>query len=203
MRKGNIISIIRDVEPDIILDITEVLFQSGIDWMEVSLSNEEKGLKCIKKISENYSNEVHLGVGTVITQQQVDSSIEAGAQYIITPGWDRELINYALSKNINVFPGVYSPGEIMQATSLGIDIMKLFPVNSLDPAYLKNLKGPFPKAEFMAVGGVNEKNIPELKKIGFLYFGIGSELVPRGATKDDLNTIKKSAEALYQTMLEE
>src|SRR5699024_10820803 len=115
---------IRDVEPDIILDITEVLFQSGIDWMEVSLSNEEKGLKCIKKISENYSNEVHLGVGTVITQQQVDSSIEAGAQYIITPGWDRELINYALSKNINVFPGVYSPGEIMQATSLGIDIMK-------------------------------------------------------------------------------
>lgn len=203
MEKGTIISIIRGVDPDNILAITEALIESGINWMEVSLSDEEKGLECIRRISKMFSDKINLGVGTVITPRQVDASIEAGAQYIITPGWDRELVKYVMSKNINIFPGVFSPGEIMQAVSLGIATVKLFPANSLDNNYIKNIKGPFPKTKFMAVGGVNKKNIPEFKNAGYDYFAIGSELVPRGATKADISTIKLNAEAFHRINAEE
>lgn len=193
MEENTVISIIRGVNSTDILDITECLLESGISWLEVSLSDEKKGLDCIKKINEKYGDQIHLGVGTVINEEQVDKAIEAGAQYIITPGWDKELVSYMLSKDITVFPGVYSPGEIMQATSLGIKTVKVFPAINLGMDYIKNIKGPFPDTKFMAVGGVNKDNIKDFKKAGFSYFAIGSNLVPQGATKKDLKSIKKSA----------
>lgn len=202
VEKNTIISIIRGIDPNHIVAITEGLIESGITWIEVSLSDEEKGLECIKKISQTFSNEIHLGVGTVISPAQVDAAIEAGAQYIITPGWDRKLVEYIISKNIKVFPGVFSPGEIMQAVSLGIETVKLFPVNSLDTNYLKNIKGPFPNTKFIAVGGVNKENIIEYKQAEYSYFAIGSELVPRCAIKDNVKTIKQNAETFHRLMEE-
>lgn len=200
MKENTIISIIREVNPTDILDITESLLEGGISWLEVSLSDEKKGLDCIRKINERYGDQIQLGVGTVINKEQVDKAIKAGASYIITPGWDRELTRYVLSKDITVFPGVYSPGEIMQATSLGIQTVKVFPAINLDMDYIKNVKGPFPNAKFMAVGGVNKNNIKDFKKAGFSYFAIGSNLVPRGATKKDLKSIKKSANEYIQVL---
>lgn len=203
MEQNAIISIIRGVEPENILDITKTLLDNGVSWLEVSLSDEEKGLKCIQEISKAFKGKIHLGVGTVITNQQVDKAIEAGASYIITPGWDRELVRYILSRDIPVYPGVYSPGEVMQASSLGIKIVKLFPVINHDLSYVKNIKGPFPNIEFMAVGGVNKNNIRDLKQAGFSYFAIGSNLVPKDATKKDLNSIAASAKEYINILKEE
>lgn len=193
MKENTLISIIREVDPSDILAITECLLENGISWLEVSLSDEKKGLACIQKINDKYGEKVNLGVGTVIKREQVDKALEAGARYIITPGWDRELAEYVLSKDIMIFPGVYSPGEIMQAASLGIQTVKVFPAINLGLDYIKNIRGPFPHTEFMAVGGVNQDNIKDFKKAGYTYFAIGSNLVPQGATKSDLETIAKNA----------
>ncbi|MGV3466566.1 MAG: bifunctional 4-hydroxy-2-oxoglutarate aldolase/2-dehydro-3-deoxy-phosphogluconate aldolase [Heyndrickxia sp.] len=203
MNKDTIIAIIRGVDPSEIVEITQGLLDAGIDWLEVSLSDEEKGLECIRRISQTFSDQIHLGVGTVITPEQVDASLDAGAKYIITPGWDRELAKYVLSKNVDIFPGVFSPGEIMQAASLGIDTVKLFPVVNLGTGFIKNIKGPFPRMNWMAVGGVNKQNILELREAGCSSFAIGSELVPRGATKDSVETIKQNAVSFQKLLLEE
>lgn len=203
MKDNTIIAIIRGIEPDNIINITQGLIDAGITWLEVSLSDEENGLECIRRINQEFSDRVSLGAGTIVTDRQVDSSVAAGAKYVITPGWDRELANYVLSKKIAIFPGVFSPGEIMQASSLGIETVKLFPVVNLGSSYIKNLQGPFPNMKYMAVGGVNQENIKELRQAGCSYFAIGSDLVPRGATKLEVEKIKENAETFNQLLSEE
>ncbi|HLR69351.1 MAG TPA: bifunctional 4-hydroxy-2-oxoglutarate aldolase/2-dehydro-3-deoxy-phosphogluconate aldolase [Virgibacillus sp.] len=197
-----LMAIIRGVEPEHIIDVTQALLEGGVNWLEVSLSDEEKGLKCIQNIKQTFGDQVNLGAGTVINEKQVDASLAAGASFIITPGWDKELAKYILLKEVSIFPGVFSPGEIMQAASLGIKTVKLFPVVNTGTGFIKNIKGPFPDMDFMAVGGVNKKNIHDLVNAGCTYFAIGSDLVPRGATKQDKERIKESAD-IYRNLLKE
>ncbi len=193
IKKGTIVAIIRGVEPSEVIDIQEALIEGGVDWVEVSLSEEEKGLECIKMLNDRFGNEIHLGVGTVTTVEQAKKAIDAGAKYIITPGWDKELMTEILDLNVDVSPGVFTPGEIMQALNLGIKVVKLFPASSLGPSYIKNLKGPFPNIDVMGVGGISLENILDYYKAGCTSFGIGSDLVPRGATKADKEKIKDTA----------
>lgn len=194
LEKGTIVAIIRGVDPTEVIDIQEALLEGGINWVEVSLSEEEKGLECIKILNENFGNKIHLGVGTVTSIAQAKKAIDAGARYIITPGWDKELAKEIKELNVEILPGVFTPGEIMQALNLGINVVKLFPASNLGTDYIKNLKGPFPNINIMAVGGVSLDNIRDYYKSGCTSFGIGSDLVPRGATKKDRENIKRNAQ---------
>jgi 2-dehydro-3-deoxyphosphogluconate aldolase/(4S)-4-hydroxy-2-oxoglutarate aldolase len=193
IKKGTIVAIIRGVEPSEVIDVQEALLEGGINWVEVSLSEEENGLECIKRLNQRFGEEIHLGVGTVLTIEQAKKAIEAGAKYIITPGWDKALIKEIKELNVGVLPGVFTPGEIMQALNLDINVVKLFPASSLGTSYIKNLKGPFPSINIMGVGGISLDNILEYYQAGCTSFGIGSDLVPRGATKDDKEQIKNTA----------
>lgn len=191
--KKKIVAIIRGVDPSEIIDIQKALIEGGINWVEVSLSEEEKGLECIKVLNQRFGKEIHLGVGTVKTIEQAKKAIKAGAKYIITPGWDKELIQEMKKLNVEILPGVFTPGEIMQALNLDINVVKLFPASNLGTSYIKNLKGPFPNLDIMAVGGISLENIREYYHAGCTSFGIGSDLVPRGATKADKDQIKNNA----------
>lgn len=200
IQNGTIIAIIRGVEPTEVIEIQEALLQGGINWVEVSLSEEEQGLQCIQLLSENFGEKVNLGVGTVTSIEQAKKAIAAGARYIITPGWDRELIRELKELDITIFPGVFTPGEIMQALSEGIEVLKLFPANSLGASYIKNLKGPFPNSHLMAVGGINLENISDYLRAGCSSFAIGSDLVKRGATKEDKEAIKLRAQEYVRAL---
>lgn len=200
IEKGTIVAIIRGVEPTEVVDIQEALLEGGINWVEVSLSEEEKGLECIEILNETFGNRIHLGVGTVTSITQAKKAIDAGARYIITPGWDKDLIEEIQTLKIEILPGVFSPGEIMQAQTLGIKVVKLFPASNFGTDYIKNLRGPFPNLNIMAVGGVSLGNIRDYYKAGCTSFGIGSDLVPRGATKEDREKIKNNAQK-YVEML--
>jgi 2-dehydro-3-deoxyphosphogluconate aldolase/(4S)-4-hydroxy-2-oxoglutarate aldolase len=189
-----LIAIIRGVEPEYIDPIAEALLENQINEIEVSLSEEESGLDCIRKLSENFKNtELHLGVGTVINTHQAELSLNAGAQYIIMPGWDASLVQWVLAKSVEVIPGVFSPSEVMQALNLNIKMVKLFPADFLGSDYIHSLNGPFPGMKYLAVGGVNLKTAESLLKGGFAGLGIGSSLVPRKATTADIDTITRNA----------
>lgn len=194
LKRNEVIAIIRGVKPSVAPLIARTLFEEGIKWIEVSLSNEEQGLSCIREISKTLDiNEIKLGVGTVINAKQVDKALEAGAKYIITPGWDRELVRYIINKDVMVIPGVFSPSDVMQAKSEGITLCKLFPASVLGFDYIKSLIGPFPDIKLISVGGVNKRNIQDYLKNGFFAAGIGSDLVPRGAGEEDLERIRDNS----------
>lgn len=192
---ARLIAIIRGVEPEYISPIVEVLLENGIQDIEVSLSEEEQGLACITKASEEFKGtQLNLGVGTVINIRQVDLALKAGAKYIIMPGWDERVVKYIIAKSVEVIPGVFSPAEVMQAVNLDIKLAKLFPADFLGPKYIKALSGPFPQIRFLAVGGVNLHTAEDMLKAGFAGLGVGSSLVPRGATKNDIDQIRKNAQ---------
>ncbi|MEK3889691.1 bifunctional 4-hydroxy-2-oxoglutarate aldolase/2-dehydro-3-deoxy-phosphogluconate aldolase [Bacillus sp. FSL K6-3431] len=200
LKNGAICAILRGVDPEDAIAITETLVENGITMLEVSLSEEEKALGCIQNIRSTFQDAVFLGAGTVIHPHQVDLVLEAGAKYIITPGWDRELVRYVKSKQVDVFPGVFTPGEIMQASQDGVNVVKLFPANALGVSYVKSLQGPFPKVHIMGVGGIDLTNLNDYYDAGCSSFAIGSDLVPRGATTKDLKAIGQKAKQYVELM---
>jgi len=192
---AKLIAIIRGVNPEDISPIIEVLLENGIQDIEISLSEEEQGLACIRRASEKFKGtQLNLGVGTVINIRQVDLALKAGAKYIIMPGWDERVVKYITAKSIEVIPGVFSPADVMQAVNLDIKLAKLFPADFLGAEYIKALSGPFPQIRFLAVGGVNLDTAEDMLKDGFAGLGVGSSLVPRGATKNDIGQIRKNSQ---------
>ncbi|MBC6297171.1 bifunctional 4-hydroxy-2-oxoglutarate aldolase/2-dehydro-3-deoxy-phosphogluconate aldolase [Listeria sp. FSL L7-1517] len=199
IEKNEIMAIIRDVDLVDIIPIVEVLIDEGITKLEVSLSNEAKGLGCLEALSRHYSKEqLTLGAGTVVYLEQIKKVQQAGATFIITPGFEKNIIKESKRQGIAIFPGVFSPGEIVEGLQLGVEIFKLFPAGELGPTYVKSLRGPFPDIHLMAVGGVNARNKEEYAAAGCDSYAIGSELVPRGATREMLDKIRANAKAFQR-----
>lgn len=201
MKLDNLMAIVRDVSPKDIVPIAQALIDEGIKNLEVSLSNEKLGIGCIETLASHFTpQQIYLGAGTVVNEEQLYSVKNAGAQYIITPGWNKELVKKVLETDLTVYPGVYTPGEIAEALELNIEYLKLFPINGLNENYIKAIRGPFPNVNIMAVGGVTPENIKFYKKLGIHHFGIGSELVQRGATQNDIPVIKRSAKLFISSI---
>lgn len=178
MEKDQLMAIIRDVAKEDFIPIVELLLEEGITMLEVSLSNETKGLACLEAVSQHFSaKQLTIGAGTVVEKNQIQKVKQAGATFIMTPGFEKSIVEECIKQDIAVFPGVFSPGEIMEGIQLGIEIFKVFPAGTLGPTYIKSLRGPFPNIHLMAVGGVDSGNIAEFKAAGCDSYAIGSELV--------------------------
>lgn len=188
-----LIAILRDVVYSDAVPIVQVLLENGINELEISLSSEEIGLSTLRAVSEKFGNKVRIGVGTVTTIEQLKKSIEHGANFVITPAFDPEIVSYCRKNEIEIIPGVFTPGDVMAALNHGITVLKLFPANALPMNYIKTLNGPFPKARFIAVGGVSIETIDSYLSSGFVGVAPGNDLVKRGATVADLELIAQKA----------
>ena len=198
-----LVAIIRNVDPEYILDIADVLKNAGIKAIEVSLSETERGLACIDRLIYRYGgNELAIGAGTVSKKSEIDQLVDMGVTFILTPGYDDEIVSYASEKGLGVIPGVLTPSEIQQAVNKGIMFLKLFPADAFAMQYIKSLKGPFPQTEYLAVGGVNQGNAAEFFKAGFAGIAVGSNLVPQNATTKDLKLIEEAARAYVAAVME-
>ena len=144
-----------------------------------------------------------VGAGTVLSLSQVDAATNAGADFIVTPGLDPEIVRYCLFKEIPVLPGVSSASEIQTAISLGLDVLKFFPAE--DSGGLKTIQamaGPFGPVRFMPTGGINTSNLNDyLHDRSVLACG-GTWIVSEDTLEaGDFRTIRKRAEEAVRTML--
>jgi len=198
-----LVAIIRNVDPEYILDIAAVLKNAGIKAVEVSLSEPERGLACIKRLINQYRGDAFaIGAGTVSKKSEIDQLVDLGVTFILTPGYDENIVSYALEKGLGVLPGVLTPSDVQKAVNQGITLLKLFPADAFGMKYIKSLKGPFPNTDYVAVGGVNQNNVAEFFKAGFSGVAIGSNLVPQNATGKDLKMIEQAAEAYVAAIRE-
>ena len=122
-----------------------------------------------------------LGVGTIKNLQQAEDYMKAGADFLVSPGFVKEVANYAVSKDIFYAPGCMTPSEIIAAENAGIKFIKLFPGNMLGPEFLSGIKDIFPKLLFMPTGGVDttRENIEGWFKAGVCAVGMGSKLISK------------------------
>lgn len=198
-----LMAVIRDVDPEYVIDIVKILMEEGVACLEISLSEPVKGFKCIERVNNEFGqSSLLVGAGTVTRKREIDRLKKLGTGFILTPGFDGEITDYAIRQGIEVLPGVLTPSEVQQALKHGIRLLKLFPADAFDTSYIRSLKGPFPETECIAVGGVNESNIREFLDAGFKGVAIGGNLVPRGAGPGDYGQIRKSAR-IYRAALSE
>lgn len=120
-----------------------------------------------------------MGAGTVLDIETARRCLDAGANFLTSPGLDLGVVEFAVSKGVVVLPGALTPTEVMMASKAGADFVKVFPCIHLGAArYIKALKGPFPHVPLIAAGGVNQENAAEFITAGAIALGIGGALIP-------------------------
>lgn len=147
--------------------------------------------------------EMLIGAGTVLSCQQVDEALEAGAKFIVSPGLNPEVVSYCISKNVPVLPGIATPSEIEQAMSLGLDVVKFFPAEQNGGiAKIKALAAPYTKIRFMPTGGVNAKNVNDYLSFPKIIACGGTWMVPADKiAAGDWDAIVALTQEAVQTML--
>lgn len=139
--------------------LAEALISGGLPIAEVTFRTEAayESIRIMAQIPE-----MLVGAGTVINIEQAKLAVEAGAKFLVSPGFSAEVVAYAKEKNIPVFPGVCTPTEVMAALAMGLTVLKFFPAENYGGINtIKALTGPFPNIRIMPTGGINEKNIKE------------------------------------------
>ena len=139
--------------------------------------------KIIARLARDLGDTIYLGAGTVTTLAQASMAIDAGAQYLVSPGFDPEIVSYTLEKGYPFFPGVLTPSEILAAKKLGVEVFKIFPASRLGAAYLKDLRGPFPGIKLLPTGGIDVSNAADYINAGAMALGVGGKLVDKTAIK--------------------
>lgn len=175
-----IIAIIRGMDVDSAIKIASLLHAGGISLIEVTFNQKNPQtfidtVNSIKGIKQALKDKVSVGAGTVLSIEQVDMAISAGAEYIISPDTDEEVIKYTIEKGLVSLPGAYTPSEAKRAFNAGAHFVKLFPCSNA--GYIKALKAPLSHIKFLAVGGVDLQNAKSFIDAGAVGVGVGSSLV--------------------------
>jgi len=177
-KENKIIAILRNIPFEKTIDVVKVAYLEGIKTFEVSLMSN-KSIKQIEEIRNYFGTKIIIGAGTVVNIDLVKASLDVGTDFILSPSSDEKVLDFCRINSVNLIPGVFSPSDVSLCISYGYNLLKLFPANIFPINYIKDLKGPFPKTEYIAVGGVNEKNYKEFLNAGFIGVGIGSNLFPK------------------------
>ena len=180
------------------LPLAKALVEGGLACAEVTFRTEAAE-ESIRLMSEAYP-EMLVGAGTVLTIDQVDRAVKAGAKFIVSPGFDPEIVDYCLENNIPVFPGCVTPSEVAQAVKRGLKVVKFFPAEQAGGiAMIKAMAAPYTMVKFMPTGGINTKNLADYLSCDKILCCGGSGMVKGDMIKagefDKICTMAKEAVA--------
>jgi 2-dehydro-3-deoxyphosphogluconate aldolase/(4S)-4-hydroxy-2-oxoglutarate aldolase len=176
IRREKIIAILRGVERDNIINIAEALMVGGIKMLEVTC-NTDGVFEMIGLLAEKMGDKMVIGAGTVITTELCEESLEAGAQFIIAPDVNRNVIDYCVRRDIAILPGAATATDILTAKRHGAKMVKIFPAAAIGIDYIKALREPIDDVDFVAVGGVRPETIADFFAAGCMAIGVGDSVV--------------------------
>lgn len=181
---AGLIAVIRAKDAEAAEVVIHRLIDKGITAIEVTYTTPGAS-KLIEKFAK--IDGLLVGAGTVINAEQAREAADAGAQFIVSPGFSGKLVDDIASLHTFFIPGVITPSEIMEAVSKGFRILKLFPGGTSGVSYMKNLAGPFPDIRFIPTGGIHPGDVEKWLDAGALAVGVGSQL--NKASEEDLQRI--------------
>lgn len=182
VEKERIIVIVRGVEREKLIPLAEAMYEGGVRLMEITYSangsvSDEDTAANIKMLAEHFAGRMYIGAGTVLTEKQVELTKEAGGWFIISPDTYPEVIQKTRELGLVSMPGALTPSEIQIAHRAGADFVKMFPITNMGVDYVKAVVAPLSHIKLLAVGGVDESNMPEYLNAGVSGFGIGSNII--------------------------
>ena len=160
IQKIGIVPVVKIDRVEDALPLAKALCEGGLPCAEVTFRTEAAE-ESIRIMATEFP-EMVIGAGTVLTIDQVDRAVGAGAKFIVSPGFDPEIVDYCISKNIPVLPGCITPSEVTQAVKRGLEVVKFFPAEQFGGvATIKALAAPFTSVRFMPTGGISAKNLAD------------------------------------------
>lgn len=185
------------------LSLAKALTEGGLPCAEVTFRTEaaEESIRIMKKEFP----EMLVGAGTVLTKAQVDQAVNAGAEFIVSPGFDPEIVDYCLEKEIPVFPGCISPSEVAQAVKRGMSTVKFFPAEQAGGiSMIRAMAAPYSNLKFMPTGGINLKNLKDYLSFDRILCCGGSWMVRGELIKnqefDKIRQMTREARELAQSI---
>ena len=198
-----LIPIIRVASASEAVDVANAIKKGGVSLIEVTMS-VPGAIDVIKELAQRYGDEIIMGAGTVLDPETGRTALLAGAQFIVSPILNLDLIELAHRYSAVVVPGAMTPTEILKAWNAGADIVKVFPAAQLGgPGYVKALRGPLPQILLAPTGGVNLQNAGAFIQAGAAALGVGGELVDKQAVKTKrFGIITENTRAYLKTIQE-
>ena len=189
-----IVPVIRAASAKQARSAVEGVCAGGIPIVEITMT-VPGAVELLATLSRTMGPEILLGAGTVLDAENARRCVDAGAQFIVSPGFDAETVAFANRSNILILSGALTPTEVITAWKAGSDFIKVFPCGCVGGAkYIKALKGPLPQIPMVPTGGVNLKTAPEFIEAGAAALGIGGELISASTLQSgDISEISESA----------
>jgi len=188
-----IVAVIRAESPEKLVDVAEALVAGGVEVMEITLT-VPRATQVLEKLAQKLGDRILLGAGTVLDTETARAAILAGAEFIVSPAVNVEVIELCRRYSKLIMPGALTPTEVVTAWQAGADIVKIFPSELTGPKYIKALRAPLPQIRMMPTGGVNLDTAEEFLKAGACALGIGGSLVePNAVASGDMKRIEALA----------
>jgi 2-dehydro-3-deoxyphosphogluconate aldolase/(4S)-4-hydroxy-2-oxoglutarate aldolase len=195
LKQAPIIAIIRGIAEEKADATAQALADGGIVFLEVTL-NTEGALDMIARFKAAHGHRMRIGAGTVLNLAMAKEAADAGAEYILSPNLNEDVIYFAQERGIDVWPGTMTPTEIVRAYEAGARAVKVFPMGSLGLNYLKEIRAPLNHIPMIATGGVDFHNINEFLEAGAIAVGIGGNLIDKKDMQTgDFTAIEQRARA--------
>lgn len=197
--RHKLIAILRGIPLESSLPVAEALHRGGVRVLEFTFDHDlpdaqQKTCAQVQTICRAFGDELLVGCGTVLTEDEVQAGYDAGARLIISPNTDARVIRRARALDMVSMPGAMTPTEVVAAHEAGADIVKLFPAGALGAGYIKALRAPLRHIPMSAVGGVTPENTGAFLDIGVCGLGVGSEMVSAAAVRSgDMDAITHRA----------
>jgi 2-dehydro-3-deoxyphosphogluconate aldolase/(4S)-4-hydroxy-2-oxoglutarate aldolase len=180
IEKIGIVPVIRTASPQEAKFAAEAVWQGGIPIVEITMTIPQ-ALDVISELVKTMP-QLLVGAGTVVNQDLALQCFDAGAQFLVTPGFSQKTIAAAHHLDLLIMAGALTPTEVMTAWEAGVDFVKIFPCSNLGgPSYIKALKGPLPHVPLVPTGGVNLETAADYIRAGAAALGVGGELVLKHA----------------------
>ena len=186
LKANGIVAVVRGKSHEEARGYMEACLRGGVKSLELTYT-----IPNVCELIKEYSSheEALIGVGSVLNAKMASDAIEAGAKYVVSPGYSEEVNKVCKEMNVLYLPGCMTVGEIMKAMDAGNKMIKLFPGDAFGAKYVKAIKAPIPNVEIMPTGGVSVDNIEEWFANGVSCVGVGSSLI-KGSLEDIENTAK-------------
>ena len=204
--ESKIIVICRGVAVEEIVKVATALYDGGIRFMEVPFNQADPGsfsatAAKIKAVKEALGDKMHVGAGTVVTMEQFEIAKQAGAEIIVSPTLEEDVIAATKAAGLISMPGCATPSEMTKAYKLGADLIKLFPASQVNLKVIKEIRVPLNHLPLVCFGGVSAENIQEVLATGVVGVGVASSVLDKQALADkDYEKITALAKALTEKL---
>jgi len=190
---GGVVAVVRSESSESLVKVVEALAEGGVTAAEITFTVPD-ALDVIRDAKRAIGDALVLGAGTVLDPETARAALLAGAEYLVSPTFNPDVIRLCRRYDKAVMPGAFTPTEVLGAWEAGADVVKVFPADVVGPAYLKALRGPLPQIRLMPTGGVDLNTAEAFLKAGACCLGVGGSLVePKAVAAGDFPRIRDLA----------